>query len=372
MAVRAQQSALSLDNLRSLLQAPGAARVLPTLAFAVELDSGDSSEEVKVLVHLVKCRSNKFMVFLPLFAGASDLLHSLDVEGTRLEVLFKEVTVDYEDAKGRKFGSGPALLADFPSETLPFFAYSTTLKGAALKKAVRINVNGTVARPALRAAVTLATEWVAEFAEMEDVMIEYLTAESGEEKVELEEQPVQDEGASMANGGEDPELEQQQTSRPSAIKSPPVVHIDPRPKIIHPSTLFAGAPSAPSLDGATLAKLKSLAGPAPKRLARQTGPSVAAAQNATAQDVFAELGSGAADEEELNQILGSSTDPLHRLLALQMKQTAALTQRLAGAPRDRISAALGSEQGSSGGGVKGCVARDAYIKTMEDLPGTGH
>lgn len=120
MAVRAQQSALSLDNLRSLLQAPGAARVLPTLAFAVELDSGDSSEEVKVLVHLVKCRSNGFMVFLPLFAGASDLLDSLDVEGTRLEVLFKEVTVDYEDAKGRKFGSGPALLADFPAKLSHF------------------------------------------------------------------------------------------------------------------------------------------------------------------------------------------------------------------------------------------------------------
>ena len=84
------------------------------------------------------------------------------------------------------------------------------------------------------------------------------------------------------------------------------------------------------------------------------------------------MGSGAADEEELNQILGSSTDPLHRLLALQMKQTAVLTQKLVGAPRDRISAALGNEQGSSGGGVKGCVARDAYIKTMEDLAGTGH
>ena len=384
MAVRAQPPALTLENLVGLLKSPSAARVLPTLAFAVELDSGDSSEEVKVLVHLVKCRDNGFMVFLPVFAVAAELLDSLDLEGTRIEVLFKEVVVDYEDAKARKFGSGPAILADFPKEALPFFALSSSLKGAALKKAVRINVNGTVARPSLRAASALALEWVSEFAEMEEVMVEYLTAESGGERQEAETPELAEDGFPVANGSEDTELvarllsrieeleQQQQAPRPSAMRSTPVVQIDPQPKVIPPSTLFAGAPAAPSLDGATLAKLKSLAGPAPKRLVKQTVPSPAEAQNVTAQDAFAELGSGAADEEELNQILGSSTDPLHRLLALQMKQTAVLTQKLVGAPRDRISAALGNEQGSSGGGVKGCVARDAYIKTMEDLAGTGH
>ncbi len=381
MAVRAQQSTLALEQLVGLLGSPGAARVLPTLIFAVEIDSGDSPEEVKVLVHLVKCRSNGFMVFLPVFAGALEVLDSLDLEGTRLEILFKEMTIDYEDAKGRKFGSGPAILADFPKEALPFFSLSSAVRGAAAKRLVRLNVSGTAARPSLRGAVSMASDWIAEFADMEEVMVEYLTAESGGERTE-------EEASEMANGSQPvaaeedadlvarllsriEELEQQQVPRPSALRPSPAVRIDPQPKTIPPSTLFAGAPTAPGLDEATLAKLKSLAGPAPKRVAKQPSRLSVAETNVPAQDVFAELGSGATDDDELNQILGTSSDPLHRLLALQMKQTAVLTQRLVGAPRDRISAALGSEQGSSGGGVKGCVARDAYIKTMEDLAGTG-
>ena len=381
MAVRAQSSALTLEQLGGLPQAPAASRTLPTLIFAVEIDSGESPEEVKVLVHLVKCRSNGFMVFLPAFTGAAELLDSLDLEGTRVEVLFKELTIDYEDAKARKFGSGTAILADFPKEALPFFALSSSVKGAAAKRVIRLNVGGTVARPALRGAVAQASEWIAEFADLDDVMGEYQTAESGGEKAEeaVAEFPN---GPSVASAEEDSdlvarlvarieELEQQQAPRPSALR-PPVVQVDPHPKVMPPSALFAGAPPAPSLDGATLAKLRSLAGPAPKRLAKQVSRPAVETSSAPAQDAFAELGSGAADEDELNQILGTSSDPLHRLLVLQMKQTAALTQKLVGAPRDRISAALGSEQGSSGGGVKGCVARDAFIKTMEDLAGTGH
>jgi len=49
-----------------------------------------------------------------------------------------------------------------------------------------------------------------------------------------------------------------------------------------------------------------------------------------------------------------------------------LAQRLG--PRsatDLITAALGNESGKSSNGVKGCVARDAYLKTMEDIPATG-
>ena len=378
--MRAQSSAVTLEQLGGFLQAPGATRALPTLVFAVEVDSGDSPEEVKILVHLVKCRSNGFMVFLPTFAGVVELLDALDLEGSRLEVLFKEVTIDLEDAKGRKFGTGAAILADFPKEALPFFALSSTVKGAAAKRLIRLNVNGTVARPALRGATSLAADWISEFAEMEDVMVEYLTAESGGERADDE---VGDgaRGAAQATADDESdlvarllsrieELEQQQV-RPSALRPPSAVQIDSQPKVIPPSTLFAGAPPAPVLDGATLAKLKSLAGPAPKRLAKTPGRPSAEVPQQPAQDVFAELGSGVNDDDELNQILGSSADPLHRLLALQMKQTAALTQKLVGPPRDRISAALGNEQGSSGGGVKGCVARDAYIKTMEDLAGTG-
>eukprot|EP00435_Cladocopium_sp_Y103_P006546 s4845_g2.t1 len=56
-----------------------------------------------------------------------------------------------------------------------------------------------------------------------------------------------------------------------------------------------------------------------------------------------------------------------------MRQTAALTQKLqAQTPKDSITAALGNEAGSSGSnGVKGCIAREAFVKAMEDVVGTG-
>ena len=54
-----------------------------------------------------------------------------------------------------------------------------------------------------------------------------------------------------------------------------------------------------------------------------------------------------------------------------MKQTAALMQKLLPAAKDLVSAALGSESGNSQSGVTICVAREAFVRTMEDVIQTG-
>lgn len=51
--------------------------------------------------------------------------------------------------------------------------------------------------------------------------------------------------------------------------------------------------------------------------------------------------------------------------------TAALMQKLLPAAKDPVSAALGSESGNSQSGVRGCVAREAFVRTMEDVIQTG-
>eukprot|EP00435_Cladocopium_sp_Y103_P076047 s103_g74.t1 len=91
------------------------------------------------------------------------------------------------------------------------------------------------------------------------------------------------------------------------------------------------------------------------------------------QDFFAEAQAGAIGEEEVTAIMANSKDPLHQILALQMQQTAYLTQKLAAqAPKDQISAALGSDSGSSSSnGVKGWMGRDAFIRAMDNVVGTG-
>lgn len=119
-----------------------------------------------------------------------------------------------------------------------------------------------------------------------------------------------------------------------------------------------------------------MVGPPPRRLAKMEGntyhgqPAPTAAQNAAA-----EADAGALELEALAQIAETVDDPLQKLIALQMQQNALVVQKLvsqAKPAQDRISAALGSESGSSSSGVKGCVARDAFVKTMEDVVSTGN
>ena len=59
---------------------------------------------------------------------------------------------------------------------------------------------------------------------------------------------------------------------------------------------------------------------------------------------------------------------MQRLLALQMKQTNVLMQRMAPKHQDALTSALGgggSESGSSSG-VRGCAARELFVKHLED------
>ena len=84
----------------------------------------------------------------------------------------------------------------------------------------------------------------------------------------------------------------------------------------------------------------------------------------------------ATDEDELEEAIAASLaemqDPVHRLLALQMKQNAALlSKQLQGKPpADPLAAVLmpqAETSSSSSSGMKGCLAWDAYVRVMDDL-----
>ena len=67
----------------------------------------------------------------------------------------------------------------------------------------------------------------------------------------------------------------------------------------------------------TLERLRSLAGPPPVRLARTEA---LAEENPAPQQAFAHAEAEVEAEDEVSQVLNASSDPLHQLLALQMKQ----------------------------------------------------
>ena len=131
-----------------------------------------------------------------------------------------------------------------------------------------------------------------------------------------------------------------------------------------------------SLTAAGWSKLQMLAGSPPPRVG--VGEKRRGRVPDTVRELegaFANLEKEAEDPDEVPDLLAvlkeESTDPVHKLLAVQLRQNQALLEKLVGQRQaDPVLGALtgGETSSGSGSGVKGCLARDAYIKAMQDLP----
>ena len=376
MAAGGRTDPLSLEDIDRAVQRVAPGKVLPTAV----LSGLSAGSDTRVLVYLLKCRATGFLVLLPALAEVQEILESLqDAEGNPL-VVSKDFSVALEDARGRKFGHGDMLMADFAADCCSSFYRAPVLRGAAQQGLLRLMVGAAVARPASRSALALAAEWIAEMAEADEAILEYFTAEDpGDSEL------VPDGAGGLSSshpepglGGVDHDVVQQLQNRIAELErqvapaSPqmPVVDLEPRPHGPGRSVLFEPTALTTALPSGTLQRLKELAGPPPQRLGKlENAVNPPAASNE--QHMFADAEAGAVAEDEFAQLLNSAKDPLHQLLAMQMKQTAAIVQRLTPS-KDPISAALGNDAASSsGGGVKGCVARDAYLRAMEDVKTTG-
>ena len=190
-----------------------------------------------------------------------------------------------------------------------------------------------------------------------------LLSESGEGAEEFLEQAA---GANHAPVGEDQsdvirqmqariqQLEAEAAGRTSLLAAPAPA------QELFPMQMAAGGLRQEDWD-----QLQKLAGPTPKRAPR---PEAATAYRGEEFDTQAEVRLEAQEEEALAQ-LAQTGDPLHRILALQMQQTQALLARMGPRSSDPLSQALSgsSDSNQSSSGVKGCHAREIFIKHMEDL-----
>lgn len=364
---------LTLEQIAALAVSPSTGRVLPLLTL---VGSSAEEREIKILVHLVRCRPNGFMGILPNLPEVVAVLESLVDLDENAGVFHKEIRINVEDSKGRKFGQLPAIIADFGEGCCQAFRRGPAIRGRVNAELLRLKVDDIVARPSARAAWQASEDWIAEMAE-DDSMHEYLTAAE-------EVQPILDAGDSGAEGDGNAEIVAQLQARimeleslqrsPAAQSSAPRVTILPEPPARVPqATQLFGMPGGQTgdLDASTVNRLKSLAGPPPSRLSG-IGGARAKAPPTMRQNAYAEHQAEAVEATELEKVLDQTSDPLQKILALQMQQTAALVQRLAKAPVDPITGALASESGSSSSsGVRGCVAREAFLRTFDDVVGTG-
>ena len=381
MATGSSLNYLSAEGIQSLATQSAEGR---SLAGLVLVCPEPSTDEVAfyVVCNVVYARAGGFMFVAPEFEGLREILVQLSIGAEVEEPGFHTAAVDIETPRGRLIGKGDALFVDVPWGMERHFVAFNALKSQALRdcRVEHFVIDGTKGRPSREAAFVIADGWIVEHME-DSTAQEYLTGQEEEEMVPADPGEVAGHPRSV---GADPtvaqlmarvaELEEQsavmkQQQQPAAGAVPA---LPGKPARAPP--LFGTA--EPTMSPAAWNRIQKLAGSPPSRVGavekKRTTPLKTRLQDSALMDVEREAEDLEQGESALAAIAATATNPVHQLLAAQMQQNQVLLKRLVGAPKDPLLGALGgsdSGSGSSGGGnVKGCIAREIFVRAMSDLP----
>ena len=310
----------------------------------------------RAVVHFVRYRNGGFMIATPATQTVGDFLGTFIDEDGEPQALTRQVSIRLETNRSKFVTVGDVLLVD-----LPWFYLDSILKPQILKNTPsdhiqRISRDGVVLRPNAEAAIEASEVWVLEHGG-EEIFQEYATAQEDAEEVEVPADQGQGEGEQLLRlQTRIAELEAQ-ASAVAPVPARPARDLFPPEGDQHLS---------PQL----MDQLKGLAGPPPNRLGRVETAFMTPTAKPKARTSFleAEKEAEAIPPDEMDALAESLTDPMQRLLAMQMKQTNMLMNRLAPKQHDVLASALsggGSEPGSSSG-VRGCAARELFLRQLED------
>lgn len=312
----------------------------------------------RAVVHLVRYRAGGFMLAVPAVQAIVDFLGTFLDEGGEVQALTRQVSIRLETNRGKFVTVGDVLLVDLPWFYLTQVVKPQILKSTPAGLTHKITRDGVVLRPNAEAAMEASEVWILEHGG-EEIFQEYATAqeEEVEEEVPLDEEPGETEQLRKLQA-RIAELEAQ-ASTAAVVPARPA------------RELFPKDPEQ-QLNPQLMDQLRSLAGPAPNRPGRVEtafnfmAPTPKAKARASVLD--AEREAEAVPPDEMDMLTEGLTDPMQHLLALQMKQTNLLMNRLAPKQHDVLASALGgggSESGSSSG-VRGCAARELFVRQLED------
>ena len=368
-----QPVGLTQAYVEAQLGSAGAGKVLPPVLF-----EGPTGEEGEVLwratTYLVKWRAGGFMMIMPYHEDVMHHLGSL-VDGEEVPVaVSKDVDLQVETLRGRKMGVMTVALVDLPWGVLSHFHRLPPSKAAGNMVLIKFSIleSGTavVVRPVASEAHAAADAWIYE--EEWGQLGDYVTGEEQPDEVD-QLQPATPKPGTVAD---QTDLIQQLQARVLELEAKEASGVPARANYVGDRELFpgqhgGGQPGA--LDGATWAKLRSIAGPTPPRLGRlEQRPKTAAAKprGLFAKQAEAEVSAEAVQEDELDALTQSLTDPMQKIMAMQLRQQQELLVRLAPKSQgDPLSTALGgggSDSGSSSSGIRGCAARELFVRQIED------
>ena len=348
-------AALSPEDVGVLLGGPRDARLLPELHLVAPQEDG--TPLWRSLVYVVRQRTGGFMAVLPLRPEVEEFLIGDHALVTPLEVHHAQIML--ETVRRRPVGETTALLLDVPWESLGLFCKASTLRGAAAQRLIRFASDGTACRPVRDSVEAAADEWIAEQRTDENAE-EYATAE------ELDGQELDARDQELVDARETIHSLQEALSQAQQAAASTA----PRPAA---AGLLGAAPlQAPT--PATMEKLRMMAGQAPRASQHEKALPKASRPPLEAGEMLQQEASLEAIDEE--DVVGAGLelhqlhDPMQKLLLLQMQQMSLLQKQLAKSqPADAIHAALSGSGGSgeSSSGIKGCLAREAYLKIAENL-----
>ena len=340
-----------------------------------QTSDGPAHAAVALVVHV---RQGGFMVAVPGKEDLSSYIEELDSFGATDKPGFYEGVAGLETLRGRALGEGAMLLVDLPWEMLPHFAPSSLLRASSMSgvDVASWSVEGVAARPVKQSVRELADEWIASGmgeAEAQD----YLTGE------ELIEDPMPGRPSALrppatAQVSETAALKQRIAELESQLRAPPsLLQAAPKPASGpgRVAGLFAQSQS-PALTDAEMTRLQKLAGVAPPRVAGAETRRQAVPQTTVQDDhLLIDLEREAQDAEEQVAMAEldpqDAQDPMQRLLFAQLQQNNLLMQKILGPKvQDPVLGALvtggGDNVTGSSSGVKGCLAREAFVKVVAD------
>eukprot|EP00438_Fugacium_kawagutii_P033184 Skav219798 [mRNA] locus=scaffold147:115277:117782:- [translate_table: standard] len=371
MASRTLRGPLTREAAQGALAAPASQRVLPE----VFIDLNEEETGFAILAcHLAYIRQNGFMLVIPGNDHAHAVVESLGIS-EEAAPLFHVGVARLETIRGRDAGLIDVELVDFPWDLAGQFTFARTGRHAVPRaRTLGFTAVGETGqcRPQAASARELAAEWMTSMEE--STAQEYLTGEeAGEDELLGDPEPELPAPSQevVTLRAQIAELEQQLRAQQQVVA--------PRPSsasAVKTPALFQ-ADGAPQMSQSDWARLQHLAGSPPPRVSSGEVRRKQLAYPTVAKDeaAFANLEREAEEDDLALMTLPetmASSDPIHQMMFLQMQQNAALLKKLISRGADPVLGALtggsGLDSGSgSSSGVKGCLARDAYIKASQDL-----
>lgn len=355
-------------GITALAQRNTSERALATVNFVLAGASGSGNPTIAVCF-VVYVRQGGFMLAIPNSTELQESIVKLGEESSVEPMLFA-VEVDIETLRGDGAGQHEMVLVDLPWVVADHFSVPTNSRGTLPRGAVviQLKVGGKICRPVKTSVFTAANHWISTGLD-EDTAQDYLT---GEEMHDTEGHGSQDEGYVQQLLTRISELEARLNQPGHGTTPAPKVQAAP---LVRAPPLF-GTGQSSQLDDQQWARLHQLAGGPPPRVgSAETRRIVQQPMTAVQDDALVGQEREAAEEEipeaTLANLVAQSQDPLQQMLALQLQQNQMLLKKLMPRNSDPVLGVLssGSDGGSSSSGnIKGCLARDAFLKAITDLP----